>query len=81
MTRAYVLVNVETGKAEEVRGALRGRPGIHSADIVIGPHDVIASIEAADLNEIAALVLNEIHGIPGVRNTLTYPIVETAPGR
>jgi DNA-binding Lrp family transcriptional regulator len=57
---------------------LRGRPGVHAADIIIGPHDIILAVEAADLNEIGRLVMDEIHGIDGVANTLTYPVVEPA---
>ena len=75
-SRAYVLITAEAGKASEVQRALQGRSGVHAADIVIGPHDLILSVEAGDLNEIGKLVLNEIHGTSGVVNTLTYPVVE-----
>ena len=80
MVRAYVLVKADPGRAAEVQRALRGRPGIQSVDIVIGPHDLVLAVEAADLNAIGTMVMDEIHGVAGVSNTLTYPVVEAATG-
>jgi len=79
-TRAYVLIKTEPGKTAEVQRALKTRPGVRSADIVIGPHDIVLSIEAADLNTIGTMVMDDIHGVSGVANTLTYPVVEAAGG-
>jgi DNA-binding Lrp family transcriptional regulator len=75
-TRAYVLIAVEAGKVEAVQQALAGRPGIRSAEIVVGPHDLITLVDAADLNSVGKLVLNEIRGIEGVVSTLTCPVVQ-----
>jgi DNA-binding Lrp family transcriptional regulator len=77
--RAYVLVNCEAKKAAEVQKALQGRPGIHVADVVMGPHDVILTVEAGDLHDLGHFVIADIHGVPGVINTLTYPVVEAPP--
>jgi DNA-binding Lrp family transcriptional regulator len=74
--RAYVLIQTQATRTAEVQRALRGQPGIHAADIVIGPHDLILSVEAADLHAIGTMVMDQIHGIGGVVNTLTYPVVE-----
>ncbi len=76
MTRAYVLVNTRAGTTQAVQQALQAKPGIRTADIVVGPHDVIVLLEAADLNDVARFVLREVHGTEGVLNTLTYPVVE-----
>jgi DNA-binding Lrp family transcriptional regulator len=77
-TRAYVLIKAEAGKVEAAQRQLQGRPGIRSAEIVVGAHDIIALVEAADLNGIGKLVLTEIHGVGGVANTLTCPVVQPA---
>jgi DNA-binding Lrp family transcriptional regulator len=76
MTRAYVLITTEPGKTEAVQQALQGKPGIRSADMIIGPYDIIAAVEAADLNAVGQLVLGEIRGVSGVTNTLTCAVVE-----
>jgi DNA-binding Lrp family transcriptional regulator len=79
--RAYVLIKTEAGKATTVQQALQGKPGIHSVDLVIGPHDIVITAEAADLNAIGKLVLDDIHGIGGVVNTLTCPVIESGSSR
>jgi DNA-binding Lrp family transcriptional regulator len=76
MTRAYVLINTEVGQTENVQRALRAQPGVLTADVIIGPYDIIAVVQAHDLNDVGKLVLREVHGIPGVDNTLTCPVVE-----
>jgi DNA-binding Lrp family transcriptional regulator len=75
MTKAYVLIETEVGKAAEVATALRAIPGIAAADSVTGPYDVIAVVLGADVNTIGRLVMTEIHGLPGLRHTLTCIVV------
>lgn len=76
MTRAYVLIKTEVGKTEAVQRELRRHAGVQAADVIIGPYDIIAVVEASDLNEVGRLVLREVHSVAGVENTLTCPVVE-----
>lgn len=69
--KAYILIQTEAGKAATAAEALRGKTGVTTADLVIGPYDIIVVAQAADANALARLVLNEIHGTPGVTRTLT----------
>ena len=73
--KAYVLIQVETGKAGRVSQALRDKPGILDADLVIGPHDVIAVLQGVDANAIARIVVNEIQAVKGVNRTITYMVI------
>ena len=73
--KAYVLIQVETGKAEKVSQALRDKPGILAADLVIGPHDVIAVLQGFDADAIARIVVNEIQAVKGVNRTITYMVI------
>ncbi|MCL4552604.1 MAG: Lrp/AsnC ligand binding domain-containing protein [Candidatus Marsarchaeota archaeon] len=70
-TRAYLLVESEAGKTNEVVDGLRRLPGITMVDAVTGPYDIVAQVTAADSDAIGKLVLNQVHGLPGVRHTLT----------
>ena len=81
MARAYILVNAQAGSAPSIQRALEGHPGVRTADLVIGSHDLVLVVEGADIQEIAKFVLNEVHGTPGVSNTLTYPVVEASHER
>ena len=70
-TRAYVLITTDVGKAGEVAEALRALPGVTTADVVAGTYDIVVSLEAGDTNAIGRLVLNEIHGMTGLKATMT----------
>jgi DNA-binding Lrp family transcriptional regulator len=46
-------------------------PGVNAADPVTGPYDIIVTIETTDPRDIGRLVMNEIHGIAGIKRTIT----------
>ena len=69
--RAYVLIEVEAGQIEEVIAALRSLQGIRAADVVTGPYDIIATIELPEQRLIGRLVMDAIHGIAGLKRTIT----------
>jgi len=73
--KAYVLIQAETGKAETVLQALRSKPGVAGADLVVGPHDVIAVLQGPDADAIARIVVNSIQGVRGVQRTITYMVI------
>lgn len=73
--KAYVLILVETGKAASVVKALRNKPGISEADMVVGPHDVVAVVIGPDADAIARTVVNDIQATRGVQRTLTYMVI------
>ncbi|GBD11375.1 hypothetical protein HRbin23_01038 [bacterium HR23] len=51
--------------------AVRNIPGMRSVDAVTGPYDVIAVLEADDLNVIGQTVTERIHTVSGVLRTVT----------
>lgn len=70
-TRAFVLIETSVGKTRDVVKALQTSPEIRSVDAVTGPYDVIAVVEAVDLNTVGNLVTTKIHTISGVLRTVT----------
>ena len=71
--KAFVLIEVNVGKAREVAGAiskLKGS-GVDSVYTVTGPYDIIAIVEGETLNEIGDLVTSKIHPISGISRTVT----------
>lgn len=70
-SRAFILVETEVGKIREVAEALRNLGGMVSVDMVTGPYDVIATVEAADMNAIGAVLTEKVHTISGVVRTVT----------
>jgi DNA-binding Lrp family transcriptional regulator len=70
-SRAYVLIEAEAGQVGPILERLRSVAGIARADAVTGPYDVIATLETNDSREIGRLVMNEIHGVAGIKRTVT----------
>ncbi|MEO6604159.1 MAG: Lrp/AsnC ligand binding domain-containing protein, partial [Aeromicrobium sp.] len=42
---------------------------------VTGPYDVIVRAEGATVDELGAMVVTKVQGVPGITRTLTCPIV------
>ncbi len=71
MTRGYLLITTEVGKASEVVERLRAVPGVRLVNVVTGPYDVVAVLEGVDARAIGHLVLTDLHGIPHLKTTTT----------
>ncbi len=69
--RAYVLIEVEAGEVGSVIVALRDLQGVRAADAITGPYDIVATIELPEQRLIGRLVMDEIHGIAGIKRTIT----------
>ena len=70
-TKAYILIETAVGKSREVAGNLRGITGMQAVDAVTGPYDIIAVLEAADLNAVGEVVTGKVHTINGILRTVT----------
>ena len=70
-TKAYILIETAVGKSREVAGNLRGITGMQAVDAVTGPYDIIAVLEAADLNAVGEIVTGKVHTINGILRTVT----------
>jgi len=75
--KAFVLIEVTTGKVTSVLNALRGVKGVMSADIVTGLCDIVATVEAPDSIAVGKIVTGSIHTIDGVVRTRTSFAVES----
>lgn len=76
MARVYMLANIMAGKERFVRDTLRGTKGIVNADIITGAYDLIAILEAKDMNDIFNKILKEIRKIKGITRTEMFVAVE-----
>ena len=74
-TKAYVLVEVATGRIPAVVAALRDVPGLVSVDSVMGPFDIILVVLAADLAAAGDLVAEHVHPVSGVVRTVTCLVI------
>jgi DNA-binding Lrp family transcriptional regulator len=77
-TKAYILIETAVGKSREVVGALKASPGMQAVDAVTGPYDIIAVLEARDLNAVGSVVTGRVHTIGGILRTVTCLSVTAA---
>ncbi len=78
--RAYVLINVQSGKSNEVTKALGKIRGVISAESCWGRPDIVAQVEAEDLTKLGMLVLSTLQSLPGVESTDTHIVIEPPAG-
>ncbi len=76
MARVYMLANVLPGKDRDIRDTLRGINGVVNADVITGQFDIVAVLEANDINEIFTRILKKIRKIRGITRTETFIAVE-----
>jgi DNA-binding Lrp family transcriptional regulator len=72
---AYVLIQVEVGKAKQVAHAVRDLDAVEWADDVAGPYDVIARVHAPGVDELGRLVVTRIQAVGGITRTLTCSVI------
>ena len=87
--RAFVLINVASGKAKDLsvsmaRGdvlpAIGKIDGVTLAQVVTGPYEIVAVVEADGLTEIGDIVTTKIARIPGIDRWTVCVGVEQAVG-
>jgi len=73
--KAFVLVETAVGKNKDVVSTLNNMNGVKSVDVVTGPYDIIAIVEASTLNEIGDIITSNIHAVDGISRTVTCLVV------
>jgi DNA-binding Lrp family transcriptional regulator len=74
--KAYVLINVRPGGVRELVRDLHRVEGVIEANMTFGPYDVVAVLQAPDINQLGNIIAADIQSIPGVLETLTCLAVE-----
>ncbi|MCZ6544449.1 MAG: Lrp/AsnC ligand binding domain-containing protein [Chloroflexi bacterium] len=73
--KGYVLIETEVGTAKAVAEKLtevgQSSGCVTGVDTVTGPFDVIAMLEAADLNALGTCITESIQTVDGVKRTTT----------
>jgi len=71
-----ILLRLEAGKEESVLAKIKDIKGVNKVQAVFGRWDLVATVEARDLNALTSLVIKNIRAIDGVSATET--LVSTA---
>jgi DNA-binding Lrp family transcriptional regulator len=75
VVQAYILIQTEVGKAASVAEQIAGISGVTLAEDVTGPYDVIARVEAQNVDDLGRLVIAKLQDVPGITRTLTCTVV------
>ncbi len=70
-TRAYILIETSVGSTSQVADALRKIDQMIAVDMVTGPFDIIAVVEANNLVDIGGIVSTKMHQVGGIVKTIT----------
>jgi len=73
---AYVLIEGAAGRIQRILEELRKIEEVRSADAVTGQYDVIARIEAEDINALGRVSYGKIQMIDGVLRTITCNVIQ-----
>ncbi len=76
-TAAYVLIEIEVGKADDVITSLRKTKGVKCAHFITGPYDAICEIEVEDLVDLNAIIGQKIHLFAGIKKTVSCIVMDS----
>jgi len=72
---AYILIQADVGTAVDVATATAALDSVITAEVAMGPYDVIARAQADTIDDLGQVVVHAVQAIAGVERTLLCPIV------
>ena len=76
MAEAYILINCEIGSEEQVITALKNIDSIKEVHGTFGAYDILAKIEAPQVEDLRETITWKIRKIDKIRSTLTLMGIE-----
>ncbi len=76
MAKAYVLINTDVGKEDEILQKIRSFDGIEDAHIVYGTYDMIVKVKAQTQGELKQTILKQFRTLDHMRGTITLIAVD-----
>ncbi len=76
MPIAYVLINTEPEKMEEVAKQIKKIKGVIEASMVYGVYDIVAKIQTETMDRLKEIVASQIRRMESVRSSATMIVIE-----
>ena len=76
MPIAYVLINTEPEKMEEVAAQIKKLKGVVEASMVYGVYDIVAKIQTETMDRLKEIVATQIRRMESVRSSATMIVIE-----
>ena len=80
MIKAFVLIVVDPAKTVDVFNQLRAVEGISEVYQVMGPYDIVAVVEVANLTDVPLVISRHIRAVEGIESTTTCVTFPEANG-
>lgn len=74
--QAYILIEGAAGTVPSILKKIRSIEGVKTANAVTGQYDLIALVEADDVNAVGKVSYSKIQMIEGVIRTVTCNVIE-----
>lgn len=71
MIKAFVLIVVDPARTVDVYNQLRSVEGISEVYQVMGPYDIVAVVEVANLTDVPSVISRHIRAVEGIESTTT----------
>jgi DNA-binding Lrp family transcriptional regulator len=76
MTKAFVLINSDLGKEENLIEEIRSIDDVKEAHLTFGVYDIIVEAQTKNMDQLKELVAFKIRRLKDVRSTLTMTVAE-----
>ncbi|MBW1807854.1 MAG: Lrp/AsnC ligand binding domain-containing protein [Deltaproteobacteria bacterium] len=74
--RAYILIEGAAGTVPSILKKISSTDGVKTAHAVTGQYDLIALVEAEDVNAVGKISYSKIQMIEGVIRTITCNVID-----
>lgn len=71
MIGAYLLINTDGGRDEQILEELNRFPEVSNAHIVTGLHDLIVFIQEENIEKLTSFLIERVRKIEGISRTVT----------
>ena len=76
MPNAFVLLNTELGREENIIRELKNMEEIKEVFRVYGVYDIIAKVESDTMDKVKEIIVWKLRNLKGVKSTLTLIVTE-----
>jgi DNA-binding Lrp family transcriptional regulator len=76
MTAAYIMIKSSPGVESDVLTKIKKINGVMAAHTITGPYDLIAYVEAEDLDILGKTVTSRIQNLKGIKDTMTCVVID-----
>ena len=78
VAKAFVLVTTSVGQTKAAYNKLKKLEGVKSVDVVMGPYDIIVTVEGDSIDSLGKLITQHLHKVEGIERTLTCQTIRVA---